>query len=114
MCLCRCVCVCVWGGGGVWGHRVCARSCLSSGCLFRCVCGGDLREMGAQWVCLRGEVCVTTPASVCETGRHPCVRVRLVVCVACLLWRPGCHGCERWTVGRGVWCGLACVDDDRW
>ena len=35
-----------------------------------------------------------------------CACVGVVVCVAWLLWRPGCHGCERWTVGRGVWPGV--------
>ncbi len=44
--------------------RVCACVCEQWVFVQVCVCGADVREKGAQWVCLRGEVCVATPASV--------------------------------------------------
>ncbi len=35
-----------------------------------------------------------------------CVCVCVVVCVARLLCHPARHCCERWSVGRGVLCGV--------
>ncbi len=59
-------------GGGGRGPPPAAPSCVCA-CVCEqwvfvqvCVVGGgaDVRERGAQWVCLGGEVCVATPASV--------------------------------------------------
>ena len=106
MCLCSGVCVC--GGGVLWGHRVCARACVSSGCLCRCVCGADVRERGAQWVCLRGE-CVLRRRRVCERQVDIRVCVRACGCVCCvavvatwLSWLRTVDGGTRRVVWPGV------------
>ncbi len=118
-----CATVCVSGrGGGSCGGIVCVRVRVFAVGVCAGVCGADVRERGAQWVCLRGEVCAATPASACETGRlHVCVRAcGCVCCVAVvatwLSWLRTVDGGTRrvawraWTTTGGKWlrglCGV--------
>ena len=104
MCLCSGVCAC-GRVGNVGASCVCA--CVCEQWVFVQVCVGLMCARGVRSGCVCAAKCVLRRRRVCERQvdiRVFCVRV--VVCVAWLLWRPGCHGCDRWTVGRGVWPGV--------
>ena len=96
------------GGGGGCGGIVCVCACVCEQWVFVqvCVWGWCAREGCAVGVFARRSVCCDAGECVRDRSTSVCFCVRVAVCVAWLLWRPGCHGCERWTVGRGVWPGV--------
>ena len=78
----------------MWGHRVCARACVSSGC----VCAAK---------------CVSRRRRVCE--RQVDIRVVVCACVWLCVLRGCCGDLVVMAANGGRWdaaCGLACVDDD--